>query len=87
MSEPGSSEIEEVVNILLSVERQLDDIKANIEQEKIKLRELGRNEILEEIEDEYFGYFDEIKEVFSREGFNSKGEQLTDSVWIICASL
>jgi len=59
------------------------------QEQRIKqaLSESGRNDILEEIEDEYPGYFDDMKKAFSREGFNSKGEQLTESVWILCASL
>lgn len=57
------------------------------QEQRIKqaLSESGRDEILEEIEDEYFGYFDKLKEAFDREEFNTKGEQLTESVWILCA--
>ena len=42
LSEHGSSEIEKVMNILLNVERHLDEIKASIDQEQVMLRELGQ---------------------------------------------
>ncbi len=45
MSEHGGSEIEKVVNILLDVEKSLDEIKVDIDQKKLELRELARNEV------------------------------------------
>jgi putative AdoMet-dependent methyltransferase len=46
-------------------------------------RSAGRNDIIEEYEDEYPAFFDELFKVFDRAGFITDGEQLTQSVWII----
>jgi putative AdoMet-dependent methyltransferase len=55
-----------------------------IENEYLKV---GRNDIVEEYQDEYPGYFDELVKVFDRAGFTTDGERLTESVWIIRAIL
>jgi putative AdoMet-dependent methyltransferase len=49
------------------------------------LREAGRIDILTEFEDEYPGLFEELTVAFNGEGFDFRGERLTESVWIICA--
>jgi putative AdoMet-dependent methyltransferase len=54
---------------------------------KQSIRESGKSNIIEEIEDEYYGLFDDLKKSFRKEGFNFKGEQLTDFVWIFRACL
>lgn len=60
-------------------------------QEERKFKELlkkeRKSEIIKEIEDEYYGLFDDLREAFIKEGFRFRGEQLTDFVWIFCASL
>ena len=38
-------------------------------------------------EDEHPAIFEDIGQVFQKKGFNFHGEQLTDSVWILCACL
>ena len=50
-------------------------------------RNAGKNDIVEEYENEYPGYFDDLVSVFYHAGFTTDGEQLTESVWIIRASL
>ena len=59
------------------------------EERRIKqsLREAGRNDVLEEFENEHPGYFEDLTRVFNGEGFMFQGERLTESVWIICACL
>ena len=59
------------------------------EEQRIKeaLRETGKYDILEELEGEYPGYFEELTRIFNGEGFNVQGERLTESVWILCAWL
>lgn len=54
---------------------------------KERLRNEGKNDIVEEIEDEYYGLFDELRKKFKQRKFTFKGEQLTKFVWIFCASL
>ena len=49
------------------------------------LRESGRGDIVEDIEDEFYGMFDDLKNLFRREGFTFHGEQLTHFVWVFCA--
>ena len=48
-------------------------------------RQAGKDEIPAEYADEFPGYFDDLKEVFTTAGFTFSGEQLNDSVWIIRA--
>jgi putative AdoMet-dependent methyltransferase len=57
------------------------------EENRIKqaLREAGRNDILKQIEDGYPGHFEALTIIFNEEGFNFRGERLTESVWIINA--
>jgi putative AdoMet-dependent methyltransferase len=50
-------------------------------------RQTGRNDIVEEYENEYPGYFEDLVKVFEKAGFSTDGEQLTDSVWIIRGQL
>jgi len=52
--------------------------KNRSEEEKTKhnLRESGQTDVIEVIEDEYFGSFDELRKVFNAEGFSFHGEQL-----------
>ncbi len=59
------------------------------EKQKIKqaLLESGNNETVEEIEDEYFGHFDDLENAFGKEGFRFQGGQLTESIWIFRALL
>ena len=59
------------------------------EEERIKraLRMAGRGDIVDDIEDEYYGLFDELSNSFRREEFVFSGEQLTPFVWIFCAIL
>ena len=59
------------------------------EEEHIKqeLRAAGRGDIIDVIEDEYFGLFDDLRKCFARKGFDFRGEQLTPFVWIFCALL
>ena len=47
----------------------------------------GRNDIVEEYENEYPGYFEDLVRVFDGAGFTTDGERLTESVWIIRALL
>ena len=51
------------------------------------LRRAGRDEIVEEYQEEYPGFFEDIVEAFDKAGFVTDGEQLTQSVWIIRACL
>jgi ubiquinone/menaquinone biosynthesis C-methylase UbiE len=54
-------------------------------------KELNRQKLLdpeqakefEEIEEEYPAYFDDLEQVFQRNGFSFCGEQLTESVWVL----
>jgi ubiquinone/menaquinone biosynthesis C-methylase UbiE len=50
-------------------------------------RNAGRNDIVEEYENEYPGYFEDLVRVFDRTGFVTGGERFTESVWIILALL
>jgi putative AdoMet-dependent methyltransferase len=54
---------------------------------KKALRESGRGDVVDEIDEEYPAIFTDLKEIFSIEGYIFRGEQLTNSVWIICADL
>jgi len=54
---------------------------------KESLRKSGQMDVIEAIEDEYFGSFDELNKVFRGEGFSFRGEQLTPFVWIFQAIL
>ncbi|MFC1948005.1 class I SAM-dependent methyltransferase [Chloroflexota bacterium] len=54
---------------------------------KGKLINSGESEKFEEIEEEYPAYFEDLEQVFQRKGFSFRGEQLTESVWILCACL
>jgi putative AdoMet-dependent methyltransferase len=60
-----------------------------LEEERIKLelRESYRTDVIEVIEDEYFGSFDDLSKAFNTEGFSVHGEQLTPFVWILRAML
>ena len=63
--------------------------KNDSEEKQLKrgLRKSGRNDVLDVIEDEYFGLLDDLFHCFVKEGFNFRGEQLTPFVWIFCALL
>jgi ubiquinone/menaquinone biosynthesis C-methylase UbiE len=52
-----------------------------------KLLDQEQSKEFEEIEEEYPAYFDDLEQVFQRNGFTCHGEQLTESVWIIHACL
>lgn len=58
-------------------------------EKKIKqsLRESGKSTMVEDIEDEYYGLFDDLSKLFRREGFSFEGEQITTFVWIFRACL
>ena len=43
--------------------------------------------IVEDIEDEYYGLFESLEKKFSINNFTFTGEQLTDFVWILSAKL
>jgi putative AdoMet-dependent methyltransferase len=43
--------------------------------------------MVKKIEKDFPAYFDDLEKVFTREGFTFHGEQLTESIWIICAEL
>ena len=60
-----------------------------IEKQRIveKLRQSGRDDIVDTIEDEYFGSFENSCESFHEEGFTFHGKQLTPFVWIFRACL
>jgi putative AdoMet-dependent methyltransferase len=61
----------------------------SVEEGRIKrtLRETGRTDVLEEFEDEYPALFEELALIFKTEGFFFDGERLTESVWILRATL
>ncbi len=68
MSKNSSSEIQKVVNILSNVDKLLDEIKANVEQENVKLRELGkqsaeraRYRVISQVKDNIQNTLDETK--------------------------
>lgn len=61
-----------------------NDKEKEIKQE---LRESGRKDVLDVIEDEYFSLFDNLHNWFVNEGFDFWGEQLTPFVWIFSAVL
>ena len=67
------------------------DLMFEDREEKKRIRqfllESGQSEIVEDIDDEFPGYFNELQGVFTQAGFDVRGEQLTASVWIICAIL
>ncbi len=52
---------------------------------KQRLQESGRKDILDAIEDEYFGLFDVLRLQFTQAGFRFSGMQLTSLVWIFKA--
>ena len=54
---------------------------------KQALRESGGSDIVEDVEDEYYGLFDDLGCSFGREGFAFRGEQLTPLGWILRACL
>lgn len=54
---------------------------------KQSLRDSGKNAIVEEIEEEYYGLFDDLSKSFRKNGFSFKGGQITDFVWIFRAQL
>jgi putative AdoMet-dependent methyltransferase len=60
-----------------------------VEEQRIKqaLRQSGRNNLLEELEDEYPGHFEDLTRIFNGEGFTFQGERLTESIWIAGAYL
>lgn len=51
------------------------------------LRESDRGDVADELDEEYPALFTDLEETFRREGYVFGGEQLTDSVWILCAQL
>jgi len=63
--------------------------RSNSEAERIKwaLRESGHADTAEEIEDEHPGLLDDLSSVFDKAGFAFRSEQLTPSVWVLCALL
>jgi ubiquinone/menaquinone biosynthesis C-methylase UbiE len=52
-----------------------------------KLSDPEQTREFEEIDEEYPAYYDDLEHVFRRNGFSFRGEQLTESVWILCAYL
>lgn len=58
-------------------------------EKKIKqnLIKEGKENMVRDIEDEYYGLFDDLNKKFNEMGFEFKGEQLTEFVWIFCAFL
>jgi putative AdoMet-dependent methyltransferase len=63
--------------------------KDSSQEQHIKqaLRESGRGDVVDEIDEEYPALFADLEKTFRREGYIFRGEQLTDSVWILCAQL
>ncbi|MBN2077151.1 MAG: methyltransferase domain-containing protein [Dehalococcoidales bacterium] len=61
--------------------------KNTIEEERINLALF--NSVLGDTidEDEYPAIFEDIGQVFQKKSFDFNGEQLTDSVWILCGRL
>jgi len=62
----------------------------NLSQEQLlkqSLHKSSRSDIVEEIEDEYLGFFDDLNKSFNRVGFTCHGERLTAPVWILCACI
>ena len=58
-------------------------------EEHIKqaLRESDGGDVADELDEEYPALFTDLEEMFRREEYIFRGEQLTDSVWIFCAQL
>ena len=50
-------------------------------------REAGKPEIPEEYTEEFPGYFEDLGKTFTAEGLTFSGEQLNESVWIVCGCL
>jgi putative AdoMet-dependent methyltransferase len=61
--------------------------KANEKAIKEKLIQNGKTKMIAEIEDEYYSRFEDLRKKFETHGFSFSGEQLTDFVWILCATL
>lgn len=60
---------------------------ANQEAEKRIKEQLitdGKSEIVEEIEEEYYGYIDTLTKKLRELGFSTQEKQITDFVWVIC---
>lgn len=63
---------------------------ANRETEKRIKRKLvteGKREILEEIEEEYYGYVETLTKKLREIGFSTQEKQMTDFVWVICGAI
>lgn len=58
--------------------------KKKIKEELIRK---GKQDIIDAINDEYYGFFDNLRKKFTHAGFKFEGEQLTEFVWIFRASL
>lgn len=58
------------------------------EAERIKqeLRENGKENVVQEIEEEYYGMFEDLKSKFEKEGFVFTGERITKFVLIFAAT-
>jgi len=54
---------------------------------KQTLRESGRIDIVDEMDDEYLALFTDLEGIFHREGCIFRGEQIVEFVWILCAKL
>ncbi len=54
---------------------------------KQALRESGQGDVVDEIDEECPALFTDLEGAFNKEGYIVRGEQLTDSVWILCAQL
>ena len=67
-----------------------DPMFRNISEEK-KIKQIliksGQQSAVEVIENEYFGFVDDLETAFKREDFSFHGEQLTPFVWIFRAVL
>ncbi len=51
------------------------------------LRESGRGDVVDEMDEEYPALFADLEKTFRREGYVFLGEQLTDFVWVLYAYL
>lgn len=60
------------------------ECKKKIKEELIRK---GKQDMIDAINDEYYGLFDSLKKKFIHAGFRFKGERLTKFVWIFYASL
>ena len=65
-----------IADLMFKNQREKERIRQN-------LRNSGQSETVEELDEEYPAYFENLEKVFQGEGFSFHGEQLTESVWIL----